>query len=308
MAGVLDAVDQRTRLAGRNRLELLLFKLRGRQRFGINVFKVQEVVQCPPLTQVPHASHIVRGVANMRGRTIPIIDLSMAIGRRALDDLSERYVVVTEFNRKVQGFLVDSVERIINLNWEDILPPPSCAGKDSYLTGVTRVDDELVEIIDVEKVIAEVLGMNEMVSAAVTGQDSGAEEVKHILVADDSSVARNQIRRTIEQIGYTATVVNDGRKALEQLKAWAEEGPIEHKISLVISDIEMPEMDGYTLTTEIRQDPRLRDLYVILHTSLSGVFNETLVESVGADKFISKFVADELANAVLNKNSKRPAA
>ncbi|MCB1726817.1 MAG: purine-binding chemotaxis protein CheW, partial [Gammaproteobacteria bacterium] len=117
MAGVLDGVDMRTKLAGHNRLELLLFRLGGRQRFGINVFKVQEVIQCPPLTVVPQSHPVVLGIANMRGKTIAIMDLAMAIGAPALGDPRDRFVIVTEYNRKVQGFLVDSVDRIVNMNW-----------------------------------------------------------------------------------------------------------------------------------------------------------------------------------------------
>ena len=110
MAGVMEGVDQRTNLVGENRFELLLFGLGGKQKFGINVFKVQEVIQCPPLTGIPKAHRIVRGIANMRGRTITIMDLAMAIGRKPIDDIHNRFVIVTEYNRSTQGFLVSSVD------------------------------------------------------------------------------------------------------------------------------------------------------------------------------------------------------
>ena len=148
MAGVLDSVNQRTQLVGQNRLELLLFRLDGTQLYGINVFKVKEVLQCPRLTLMPKSSPVVRGVANIRGGTIPILDLSMATGRRGLDDLKNSFVIITEYNTKVQGFLVRSVERIVNMNWEEIHPPPKGTGRDHYLTAVTRVDNRMVEIID----------------------------------------------------------------------------------------------------------------------------------------------------------------
>ncbi|HFB98968.1 MAG TPA: purine-binding chemotaxis protein CheW, partial [Bryobacterales bacterium] len=134
MAGILDGVDQRTQLVGQNRLELLLFTLGDRQRYGINVFKVQEVIHCPTLTAVPHAHPIVRGIANMRGRTIPVMDLARAIGKRPLPEGSDLFVIITEYNRSVQGFLVSAVDRIVNMNWEEILPPPKGMGKDNYLT------------------------------------------------------------------------------------------------------------------------------------------------------------------------------
>ena len=303
MSSILDSVDQRTQLAGHNRLELLMFKLNGRQRFGINVFKVQEVIMCPPLTQLPKAHSVVIGVANMRGRTIPVMDLSQAIGKSPIKDPRSSYVVVTEFNRKVQGFLVGGVDRIVNMNWSDILPPPSGVSAASYVTAVTNIDNELVEIIDVEKVLSEVLGQVADVSEDLIKRSLAKDQRKyHILVADDSSVARNQIKRTLTQLDIECTLANDGQQALDKLKEWADSGqPLNEIVDLIISDVEMPEMDGYTLTTEIRKDPRMKDVFIILHTSLSGVFNTKMVESVGADKFIPKFNADELASVVLEE-------
>jgi two-component system chemotaxis response regulator CheV len=305
MTGILASVDQRTQLAGHNRLELLLFRLNGRQRFGINVFKVQEVIQCPPLTIVPQANRIVKGIANMRGRTIPVMDLSMAIGGSPIDTIEGKFVVVTEYNRSIQGFLVNSVDRIVNMNWGEILPPPKGAGLAHYLTAVTRVDDELVEIIDVEKVLAEVMGSDEQVSSEVLDEMPDEEEAvarSHVLVADDSSVARNQIKRTLDQLGVECTLAKDGREALDLLLQWAEEGiDLHEKLFMVISDVEMPEMDGYTFTTHVRADPRMKDLFILLHTSLSGVFNNAMVEKVGADQFIAKFQPDLLAGAVLKQ-------
>lgn len=302
MASVMDSVDQRTQLAGHNRLELLLFRLAGKQQFGINVFKIQEVVQCPSLTQIPHSHTVVRGVATMRGKTIPVIDLSMAIGCRAVEDVQNSFMIVAEYNRTTQGFLVGGVERIVNLNWEDILPPPKGSGKDSYLTAVTRLNDELVEIIDVEKILAEVRHASTDVSEDVLEDVEDKVKYQHVLVADDSSVARNQVARTLDQVGIDCTLVNNGREAIDILRKWADndDSKLKH-LAMVLSDVEMPEMDGYTLTTEIRKDPRLSKLYVLLHTSLSGTFNHAMVEKVGANKFIPKFKPDELAKAVLTR-------
>ncbi len=304
MASVLDGVDQRTQLVGYNRLELLLFRLGGRQRFGINVFKVREVIQCPVLTRLPGASHVVRGIANIRGRTISVMDLGVAVGKPPLDNLNTCFVIITEYNRVTQGFLVSSVDRIVNMNWEEIHPPPKGSGKLSYLTAVTQVDKELVEIIDVEKVLAEVTRPNEEISSALATE--GSEMTKttlSVLVVDDSSVARKQIQRTLEQVGLVPILANNGRDALTALRGMAATGKrvAGEQLVMVISDIEMPEMDGYTLTTEIRRDPALKDLYVLLHTSLSGVFNESMIKKVGADQFIAKFSPDDLARAVLNR-------
>jgi two-component system chemotaxis response regulator CheV len=300
MAGLLHSVDMRTQLAGHNRLELLLFRLGGRQQFGINVFKVQEVIQCPPLTKMPNANSVIRGVANMRGKTISVMDLAQAIGMRPVQDIKDAFIVIAEYNRTTQGFLVSSVDRIINMNWDDIMAPPKATGRSSYLTAVTKVDNELVEIIDVEQVMSEVTGsMVEVSESVVDDAPQTTTGVKRIMVADDSVVARNQVKRTLEQIGFEAVLAKSGKDALNQMQAMAAQGPISEQLALVISDIEMPEMDGYTLTTELRKDPDLKDLYIMLHTSLSGVFNNAMVEKVGANRFIAKFDADELATSVM---------
>ncbi|MCC4263217.1 chemotaxis protein CheV [Oceanimonas baumannii] len=299
MAGVLDSVNQRTQLVGQNRLELLLFRLNGRQRFGINVFKVKEVLQCPRLSGLPQRHPVIRGVANIRGQTISIIDLSKSMGGRPVEQTEDSFVIISEYNRSVQGFLVSSVERIINVNWESILPPPKGAGRFNYMTAVTEIDGELVEILDVEKILDEISPASTDVDAAIVAR-SRQQSVGHkpVLIADDSSVARRQIVKAVESLGLECIVTENGRQALNKLIEMAAQGPIDEQVSLVISDVEMPEMDGYTLTAEIRSHPALKGLHVILHTSLSGVFNKALVEKVGADNFIAKFQPDELATAV----------
>lgn len=301
MSKLMAAVNQRTNLVGNNRLELLLFRLHGTQPFGINVFKVREVLQCPELTEMPGSSPHVRGIAHLRGVPVMVIDLSQATGGKRIDDLSSAYVLVTEYNRHTQGFLVNGVDRIVNTNWDQILPPPKGAGAGHYLTAVTEIDGKLVQIIDVEKVFSEITPVDEDVSEDVKSKAT-ARDFKDliVLVADDSAVARNQVKRALSSIGVQVELVNDGRLALDWLNAKAAElgGDISTKVPLLISDIEMPEMDGYTLTAEIKADPVLRNMHVVLHSSLSGVFNEAMVKKVGADQFIAKFHPDELASAV----------
>ncbi|MBU2704578.1 chemotaxis protein CheV [Zooshikella marina] len=303
MAGVLDSVNQRTQLVGQNRLELLLFRLNGGQLYGINVFKVKEVLQCPKMTIMPKSSPIVRGVANIRGGTIPILDMNMATGRSALEDVENCFVIITEYNMKVQGFLVRMVDRIVNMNWEEIHPPPKGTGRDHYLTAVTKVDDKLVEIIDVEKILAEVSPMNEELSEDVVRHEPTDDLAnKKILIVDDSAIARKQVQRCIESLGIEVVAKNDGREALEYLMELIDSGtsPTD-ELLMIVSDIEMPEMDGYTLTSAIRNDPRINDMHIVLHTSLSGVFNKAMVEKVGANDFIAKFNPDLLAGAVMER-------
>ena len=300
MSGILDSVNQRTQLVGQNRLELLLFRLNGRQRFGINVFKVREVLQCPALTSMPKLNPLVRGVAHIRGQTISVIDLSMATGGRKIEDLKTAFIVIAEYNRSVQGFLVGAVERIINTNWDAIMPPPQGTGRASYLTAVTEVEGELVEILDVEKILNEISPLNTEVSQEVASTlNTDGFKDKIIFIADDSSVARNQVKRALTTLGLEIEMAKNGLEALKRLKEIAAEtGDVTDEVGVLVSDIEMPEMDGYTLTAEIKNTPELQKLHVVLHTSLSGVFNQAMVKKVGADDFIAKFHPDELASAV----------
>jgi two-component system chemotaxis response regulator CheV len=295
MAGILDTVDQRTQLVGENRLEILMFRLAGRQLFAINVFKVQEVLQLPKLTLMPQRHPFVCGVVNLRGQTLPVIDLSQAIGMRPLVPGPSSTIIVTEYNRSVQAFLVGGVDRIVNMNWEAILPPPTSAGRQHYLTAISKVDDQLVE-----KVLAEIVPYSAKVSRDKLDDPVLARAIgREVLLVDDSNVALSQLRDTLGQLGVKMHVARDGLKALNMLKGWADTGEVmTDKLLMVFTDAEMPEMDGYRLTTEIRNDPRLRGLYVVLHTSLSGSFNESMVKKVGCDNFLSKFQPDKLVDVV----------
>lgn len=300
MAGrLLESIDLSTQLAGSNRLALLLFRLGPRQIFGINVFKVQEVITTPAIAPVPGAHPLVQGIADLRGGIVPIIDLGRALGEAA--DAPPAHVIVTEYSRSVQGFLVRTVERIIQVDVDKVQPPPGGATGSGYLTAVTRHGEELVQIVDVEKVLAEVTGEPPPLSSNLAGRGPRLSGGRRVLVADDSRVGRGQIEKVLRELGVECVMVNDGREALHFLQSTAQRGPIGEQLFMVISDVEMPGMDGYALTTEIRRDERLKDLYVVLHTSLSGMFNKAMVQRVRADRFIAKFCADELAQVVLDR-------
>lgn len=299
MSEIMNSVNQRTQLVGQNRLELLLFRLNGRQKYGINVFKVREVLQCPPLTSIPRLNPLVRGIAHIRGQTISVIDMSLATGGKEIVDLGSAFVVIAEYNSSVQGFLVGAVERIINTNWEAIMPPPKGSGRASYLTAVTEFEKELIEILDVEKILNEISPISTAVSDEVSSMRVENKQKKIIFIADDSSVARNQVKKALATLGLEIEVAKNGLEALNRLKAIAAEtGDVTDRVGVLVSDIEMPEMDGYTLTAEIKNDPTLQKLHVVLHTSLSGVFNQAMVQKVGADDFIAKFHPDELVTSV----------
>jgi two-component system chemotaxis response regulator CheV len=303
MSGVLNTVDQRTNLVGENRLELLLFSLNSMQVFAINVFKVKEVIKLPILTKLPGSHQNITGVASIRGEPVPVIDLRRAIGfpHNPKHDSMEQNLIITEYNRSTQGFLVGQVRNIINTAWTEIQPPPKTAGRANYLTAITRVKDQerthIVEIIDVEKVLAEIIDYDVSISEEVLDHELVANNMhgRKILVVDDSSTARNQVKGTLSQLGIEIIECCDGLEALNLLRSWADEGiDVTKELLLMITDAEMPEMDGYKLTSEVRGDPRMKDLYITLNTSLSGSFNEAMVKKVGCDRFISKFQPDVL--------------
>lgn len=303
MTQLMENVNSRTQLVGRNRLELLMFRLGKKQRFGINVFKVREVIKCPPLTRAPQSHPVIRGIANMRGKTITIIDLAMAVGKQPIEDIENSFIIIAEYNRHVQGFLVAGVDRIINMNWEEIKAPPNGLGNVNFLTAVTNVDNELVEIIDVEKVMADVMGYSDEVDSSVKEAIMEDEAVhhKHVLVVDDSGMARKQIVKVLDQMDISYSQAKNGKEAYDLLLEWLadESVPITNRCSLVLSDVEMPEMDGYTLTKIIKDHTELGQLKVLLHSSLSGAFNENMVKKVGADDFLAKYDPTELAQRVM---------
>ncbi|MFT5675853.1 MAG: two-component system chemotaxis response regulator CheV [Paraglaciecola sp.] len=305
MSGILSSVDQRTQLVGENRLELLMFKLGTRHTFAINVFKVKEVITIPVLNKMPGSHANLSGVTNYRGTSIPVINLRASIKMSASSEShGDGNVIITEYNRSVQGFLIGQIMSIVNTTWSEIHPPPTAVGKNNYLTAITQVEvdgkKEIVEIIDVEKVLAEIIEYDTTISKEILDEEVAAHLVGHsILVVDDSATARWQIRETLSQLGLNIIEQKDGLKALNLLRSWADEGiKVTDKILMMFTDAEMPEMDGYRLTAEVRDDPRMSDLFITLNTSLSGSFNQAMVEKVGCNRFISKFQPDQLVDVV----------
>lgn len=301
MSGVLSSVDARTKLVGQNRLELLLFNLGGSQLFAINVFKVQEVMRLPALTRIPDSHTVVRGVTHLRGQTVPVVDLRRAIQMGPLKVPDEdATIIVTEYNMTVQAFVVGGVDRIVNMNWNEILPPPKGSGRQHYLTAITRIDDRIVEIIDVEKVLAEIAPYQMALKEDAYDRPLlDKVKGKKILIVDDSHVALQQMVSVLEPMGLKIVKANNGLEAYQLLMHWKEEGrDLNDELVMIITDAEMPEMDGYMLTTEIRRDPELKDTTVVLHTSLSGNFNKAMVQKVGCDGFLSKFAPEVMASEV----------
>jgi two-component system chemotaxis response regulator CheV len=300
MAGaLLDSVERYTRLAGHNRVAMLLFRLGDAQLFGINVFKVREVLRRTPLERMPMAHALLAGTCDYRGQTIPVIDLAAALGYAPLQDEPSAHLIVTEFNRTVQGFLVADLQRIVHCEGESLVAPTSALGFGARVNAVSRIDGALLAVVDVEHVLASIDAMPVELSEQMLHTATRYElSPRRVLVVDDSQIARRRVVGLFKQMGIECLVAQDGREALERLLELAEGDP-EAGVKLVLSDIEMPRMDGYALTRAIRETPSLRRLKVLLHSSLSGVFNAAMVNEVGADRFVAKFQPDVLAQAVL---------
>ena len=308
MSELMKGVDERTSLAGANRLEVLLFSLgfdkhTGREElFGINVFKVREVMRSPEITHAPDMPPSVEGLVSLRGVMVPVINVAKFCGMEV--DESPAIIIVTEYNRQTQALLVHSVDRILRMEWNDMkVPPPMLAHRMGGLTtAVTELPDKrIVMILDVERILAETAQVgNDIDEYSELAEVSGEHT---ILFADDSSMARKQIETTLSKMGVNYLVARNGMEAWSKLqevagRAEASHVPVHSMISAIITDIEMPEMDGYVLTKKIKADTRFKGVPVIMHSSLSSEANAAIGRSVGADFYIPKFNPKSLSEVL----------
>lgn len=308
MSELLKNIDARTRLAGTNKLEILLFSLgtdlrTGREEtFGINVFKVREVMRTPPITAAPDMPNAVKGMVSLRGILVPVVDLADFIGMQT--ETPRDIMIVTEYNGHTQGFLVQSVDTILRLDWAKMRVPPEMltANLGGLVTAVTELQDgRLVMMLDVERILSDTAKYDDdMVFSAI--QPIGKEGLT-IVYADDSSVARGQIERTLNALGIRGVAAMNGRQAWEELlriASYAEASgrQVKDMVQLVLTDVEMPEMDGYILTKNIKSDPRFAGVPVLMHSSLSSMSNQQLGKSVGVDEYVPKFEAQRLAETL----------
>jgi two-component system chemotaxis response regulator CheV len=308
MSELLQSVDARTQLAGTNKLEILMFSLGADRRtgrdetFGINVFKVREVMRAPEITRAPEMPAAVEGMVSLRGVLVPVVDLVRYTGIETGG--KPEVMIVTEYNGQTQGFLVAAVDTILRLDWSAMRVPPEMltARMGGLITAVTELPDgRLVMMMDVEKVLAETRGDADdaqYLSLVPLGRDD-----RTVYYADDSSVARRQIERTLNALGVKRLYAVNGRQAWDDLQRIADQAsarkePVSRYVQLVLTDVEMPEMDGYMLTKCIKSDPRFAGIPVIMHSSLSGTSNRTLGQAVGVDEYVSKFEPQRLADTV----------
>ena len=308
MSDLLKNIDARTKLAGTNKLEILMFSLgtdnrTGREEtFGINVFKVREVMRIPAITRAPEMPNAVEGMVSLRGVLVPVIDLAKYIGIET--DGKPDIMIVTEYNGHTQGFLVRAVDNILRLDWSAMRVPPQMlvAEMGGLVTAITELKDgRLVMMLDVEKVLSETghFDNDETVFKSVLplGKD------RTVFFADDSSVARKQITRTLDAMQVKHISAINGRQAWDELLkladyADASNTPLKNMVNVILTDVEMPEMDGYMLTRKIKSDKRFAGIPVLMHSSLSSTSNEQMGKAVGVDEYVPKFEAQKLAQTL----------
>jgi two-component system chemotaxis response regulator CheV len=311
MQTIQQEIDERTNLTSSNKLELLLFRLGNdpqlnrTELFGINVFKVREIIPMPEITAVAGSQPHMMGVVDLRGQILPVIDLAAVAGCTPSTGLN--ILLITEYARSTQAFAVESVEDIVRLDWGQVLSAEGNASG-GMVTSIARLDgdnsDRLAQVLDVETILRQVMPSNELeIDPERIGPKVTLKPGTVILAADDSLVARTMIEEGLTAMGLPYIMCKTGKEAWDQLqaissKAQADGHTVGDKIALVLTDLEMPEMDGFTLTRNIKQDPRFSSIPVVIHSSLTGSANEAHVQKVGADAYVAKFVAEDLANAL----------
>ena len=312
MKSAQQEIEERTKLAGNNQFELLLFRLgesKGtghRELFGINVFKVREVLVLPHITELTNSHEHLMGVANIRGQIIPVIDLPAVVGCNPKK--GRTILMVTEYSRTTQAFAVEEVNEIVRLDWNQVLPAEASHGG-AMITGIARVDGanantRLAQVLDVEQILKTVMPTTtEEINRDAMGPALVLPQGTQILVADDSQVARSVIELGLKAMGVSYIMTKSGKEAWDTLQKIAaeasSEGKTAHdKIAMVLTDLEMPEMDGFTLTRSIKFDPKFAGIPVVIHSSLTGTTNENHVKSVGADGYVGKFNPRELASTI----------
>ncbi|AVR97456.1 chemotaxis protein [Pseudoduganella armeniaca] len=312
MKSVQQEIDERTNLTNTNKFELLLFRLGAdangehSELYGINVFKIREIVAMPPVTAVAGSQPHMLGVVNLRGQIIPVMDLPAIVGVTPKTGLN--IMLVTEFARTTQAFAVESVDEIVRLDWSQVLTAEG-SNSTGMVTSIARLDGDtngtrLAQVLDVETILRRMVpAEGKDVDPESIGPKLMLKQGSFILAADDSVVARNLIEQGLQAMHAPFVMTKSGKEAWDKLNSIAEgckaEGiSIEDRVALVLTDLEMPEMDGFTLTRKVKQDPRFSKIPVVIHSSLSGKTNEDHVKGVGADAYVAKFVAEDLAETI----------
>ena len=298
---LLDGVDARTRLAGSNKMEILLFSLGTRETFGINVFKVREVGRTPHITKTPNMPKGVEGLVSLRGNVSPVLSLVSFLDHKDVPIERGATMMVAEYSKRTLGFLVHEVDRIIRVDWEKVKAPESIlSSNQGLITAITELENgTLVSLLDVEQILANAFGEALIIDIPPAKVD---EEVS-VFFVDDSIVARRKISEVFDKLGVKhkhATNGAEGLSRLQGLAAHAQQAgtPLRNDVRLILVDAEMPEMDGYVLTKNIKSDSRFAGIPVVMHSSLSSEANRAMGQAVGVDAYVAKFDAEVLADTL----------
>lgn len=243
---------------------LLLFRLKNGRQFALGTLKILELVPYKPVPAMINSEPGVKGILTIRDKTIAVVDMAAVIGLGPIPEsqLSQSFIVVTDCQRKVVGFVVSQIDKIVETNWREIKQPDKKLGTGVFITGTVEVGDEVIQLIDVELILNKIFPPDPRAALAVV-TDLQREQLKpmNILVVDDSLTARRQLTDVLELLHVPFHVTDDGHKALAYMREQAASG---HPVNLLVSDIEMPGLDGYELTFEVRNSPELAAAYIIL--------------------------------------------
>ena len=295
MASSLDEALQRSNLSQSNQMEMLTFRLTDNQLYGINVFKIIEIIECPRrIDRMPNSHPAVKGVLDFRGNALAVIDLSEAVGLPAKEFHDElAYIIICEYNRSLTAFVIHAPETLLTRSWSDIHKPEGVNAVS--LVAIAYADSgEAIMLLDIETILSNVVGIERDLSTAAMTEVEGKGSGRHVLVVDDSRTAIMLLQSVLDKMGFTHTAVMSADKALEYLEK--EHG----RVDLVISDIEMPGMDGFTFTRTLREHSDYKNLKVILHSSMSNPSNRLKAEQSGANKFVAKFDPDSLSEEIFS--------
>lgn len=297
--GVLDQIDARSNLVGSNKMEILLFNLGSDEKFGINVFKVKEVCQAGKITRTPNMPAGVDGIVSLRGHVMPVLNLASFMGMHPAE--AYQTMMVAEFNNHILGFLVQGVDRIIRVDWDKVRATEGMlSDKGALITAISELPDgTLISILDVEQILANAFG------EAIVGNVEKVESAQDLCIffADDSMVARRKIAEVLDKMGVKHIQATNGHEAWDRLKSMADTAQatganLHDQMQVILTDAEMPEMDGYVLTQHIKSDRRFDGIPVVMHSSLSSEANRAMGRRVGVDYYVPKFDSTVLSSTL----------
>ncbi|HQB39634.1 MAG TPA: chemotaxis protein [Deltaproteobacteria bacterium] len=296
MANAFDEAVRRMNLSSSNQMEMLTFRLTDNQLYGINVFKIIEILECPSvIDRMPNAHPAVKGAIDFRGNAVAVIDLSEAVGLPAKDFNKElAYLVICEYSMRLTAFVIHAPDNLLTRSWSDIHKPEGVSARS--LVAIAYSDGgETIMLLDIESILAEIVGIDLNVSEGVAGPESERREGCQVVVGDDSKAAIGMLQSVLARLGIENRAFSSAAPALEYLHSVS----VAERPRLLISDIEMPGMDGFTFTRQLREHPELKELKIMLHSSMSNPSNRLMAEQAGADLFVAKFDPDNLAEHIL---------